>query len=165
MGVTRADAPLEFAFKSVSRMHNGGIVYNLDSMESAKWLRSPDVMKSFLEHFGDQASCMKVHTYSTLAEFIPVACKPDNSSYLRITEGTNNLDPNVIEEAHWIKPPECRVKGQKVAHLILRFNDPWAANRAICNGHSQQTSHGKETDLGTTPMPEMPEDRSSSPCQ
>ncbi|GBE85933.1 hypothetical protein SCP_0804570 [Sparassis crispa] len=91
-------------------------------------------MKSFLKHFGDQASRVKVHMYSVLIEFVPVACNPDNSGYLRVIEGSNNLNPNVIEEAHWIKPPECRAKGQKVAHLIVRFNNLKAANRAICNG-------------------------------
>ncbi|GBE90125.1 hypothetical protein SCP_1801490 [Sparassis crispa] len=91
-------------------------------------------MKSFLEHFGDQVSRVKAHMYSVLTEFVPVACNPDNSGYLRVIEGSNNLNPNVIEEARWIKPPERRAKGQKVAHLIVRFNNPSAANRAICNG-------------------------------
>ncbi|KAL6298153.1 hypothetical protein BKA93DRAFT_744704, partial [Sparassis latifolia] len=133
MGVTRSDAPPDFKFKSVNCMCNGGIAYTLDSPESAKWLRTPDVMKSFLKHFGDQASRVKVHMYSVLIEFVPVACNPDNSGYLRVIEGSNNLNPNVIEEARWIKPPECRAKGQKVTHLIVRFNNPKATNRAICN--------------------------------
>ncbi|KAL6303201.1 hypothetical protein BKA93DRAFT_693639, partial [Sparassis latifolia] len=111
-------------------LHNGGIMYDLDSLESAKWLHS----SIFLAHFGDQASCMKVHTYSTLAEFVPIACNSDSHDYLRFVEGNNNLDPGVIEEAHWIKAPERRTKGQKVAHLILRFNSPQAANRAVRDG-------------------------------
>ncbi|KAL6305583.1 hypothetical protein BKA93DRAFT_845857, partial [Sparassis latifolia] len=131
MGVARADAPSDFKFKSVHYMRNGGITYTLDSPESAKWLRRSDVMKSFLEHFGDQASRVKIHLHSVLAEFVPVACNPSNSNYLQVVEGFNNLDPNSIEEARWIKPPERRAKGQKVAHLILRFNSPTAANRSI----------------------------------
>ncbi|GBE78935.1 hypothetical protein SCP_0201320 [Sparassis crispa] len=134
MGIKASDAPPSFAFCSCKKLRNGGVVYNMNSPTSAKWLRSTDIMKTFLDHFSGGNCQLKTHTYAIIAEFVPIACRPDEPHYPRIIESRNNYDPGDIESAQWIKPPERQSEGQCKAHLIIRFTNPKSANSALRQG-------------------------------
>jgi hypothetical protein len=69
-----------------------------------------------------------------IAEYVPVSFAPDTKSALERVECDSGLEPGAIREARYIKKPERRAQGQRVAHVMVGFTSPEQANLAIRNG-------------------------------
>ncbi|TDL15063.1 hypothetical protein BD410DRAFT_845503 [Rickenella mellea] len=89
MGMLAEDKPSNSSFLAARRLKNGGVVYDMSSPAAAAWLKSKDVMKAFLESFG---------------EFVPVTLDLENANACAEIEKDNNLPPLSILSAKWIKP-------------------------------------------------------------
>ena len=66
-----------------------------------------------------------------VAECVPVDCVPEEEK--RQIKELNGLEAGAVVEAKWIKPAAKRRHGQEVAHVLISFRTPQAANQAIRN--------------------------------
>lgn len=72
--------------------------------------------------------------YYTVAEFVPTTFDVGtNYAHLRV-EQDNALMTDTMAYSKYIKPQHLRASNQKVAHVIIRFNERKTANRAIEHG-------------------------------
>ncbi|KDQ52755.1 hypothetical protein JAAARDRAFT_112888, partial [Jaapia argillacea MUCL 33604] len=122
-------------FVGLVRLHNGGILFELNSAEAADWVRSNEVREHFLRQFNENAS-MKSRTFSLIARFIPLSFQPDIPSALREVKEANSdrIASGSLVRARWVKPVYRRDPTQTCGHVILVFSDVKAANTAILNG-------------------------------
>ncbi|OJT13952.1 hypothetical protein TRAPUB_9491 [Trametes pubescens] len=134
MGEATADAPAGLAFRGARKLQGGKVAYDMESAQSADWLKQPDVMKSFLAHYDGGQSALKVTTYYVIAEFVPVSFGPGDPVALRKAEHNSGLSDFDILSGRWIKPENRRSSTQRVAHAILHMRSPESANHAIRSG-------------------------------
>ena len=80
--------PTEVKLKSGILLRNGGLLLELSSDEAARWLRSEEVITSFLENLGSGAS-IKNRTYQVIVQFVPVVFDPTNDEDIRSFEEHN----------------------------------------------------------------------------
>ncbi|KAJ7140152.1 hypothetical protein C8R43DRAFT_892801, partial [Mycena crocata] len=76
-------------------------------------------------------SVYKQRLYNVVVQYVSVLFDPSQDGALHSVEGDNNIPRGALTKAHWIKPPERRYVGQKVAHAIFGFNEPAPANSFI----------------------------------
>jgi len=123
--------PLGIQFMSAKTLAKGDIVFDLDSPESAEWLRQDDVRLGFMQGFGAMSE-IKDREFSCVVENVPVGFHPSIESSSEV-ETINNLSPKSILLTRWIKPIERRFEGQRTAFMIFTFRTAEDANRAIQN--------------------------------
>ena len=116
--------------KATVLLRNGGLLVELDRAESADWLRDEANRSRILDNIGSGAS-IKNRTYQVIVQFIPVQFNPENEESLRYVETSNNLRPNAILKAEWIKPVKDRREGQRVATARFYFGDAKTANAVL----------------------------------
>lgn len=126
--------------KDVTLMRNGGLLLEFDSEQSANWLKREDISKRVLDNIGSGAR-IKNRSYQVIVQFVPVTFDPVDDTQLRAVETANGLDPKTILKAEWIKKPEDRKLGQKVATLRLYLKDAKSANEILLHGAH---IHGKK---------------------
>jgi len=125
--------PTEAEFISARKTTHGQVLYEVDSPETADWLRSPEGSKAFTAKFRSDVM-LAVKPFPTLVELVPIRLDIDNPSTLREVERKNSLPAGSIKSARWIKPIERRSPLQKRAHMTVDFLKPNSANLAIKNG-------------------------------
>ena len=125
--------PTEAKLKLVTLLRNGGLLLELNSPEMAQWLRSTDIIDRFLEGIGSGAS-IKNRTYQVIVSFTSILFNPEEDEQVREYEEHNNIRPNSIVKAEWIKPISERRAGQKVATLRMYHKDAESANSILKNG-------------------------------
>ncbi len=126
------DAKEERAFKSVTKLRNGGILYEMDSEESANWIRKPTNRSEFLKKFGTETE-IRDRNHHVLIDFVP--CATDVSMIgMEGIERENGWSGGVIADAKWMRPVALRKPGQKVALLRLTCQSTKTANLLIEQG-------------------------------
>jgi len=110
------------------KLNNGGIVYNLDKMETASWVRREK--NAFMARFGGTA-VVRDRATSVMVEFVPVVHSPDALAENRRIKRNSRLKDGSLTSTRWIKPLQRCALGQKAAHLIVCFKTNMAANEAI----------------------------------
>jgi hypothetical protein len=115
------------------KLRIGGVIYEMDTAESAKWLKREPNMASFLQVFS-ATSVIKHHAYSILAEYVPLSFDTNERTHLAEVERDNGLETKGILHARWIKPPHRRTAMQRTAHVILCLSQLAGANSAIWDG-------------------------------
>jgi hypothetical protein len=125
--------PSEIKLKSGTLLRNGGLLLELNSDEAAEWLRSEEVITSFLENVGSGAS-IKNRTYQVIVQFVPVGFDPADENDIRAYEEHNNIPAGSVAKAEWIKPIKDRKKDQKVATLRVYHRDAESANTILKQG-------------------------------
>ena len=95
----------------VRKLRNGGVIYEMGSLDAVQWLKSATNMTGFLQAFG-ATSVIKQRAYSTVVEYIPPTFKPEDHSQLEGIERENNLRTEEILSAHGIKPAHWQKSGQ-----------------------------------------------------
>ena len=125
--------PVEVKLKSGTLLRNGGLLLELNSDEAANWLKSDEVLTSFLENVGSGAS-VKNRTYQVIVQFVPVSFDPEDDEHIRAYEEHNNIANGSIAKAEWIKPVKDRKTGQKVATLRVYHRDAESANTILKQG-------------------------------
>ncbi|KAF9235754.1 hypothetical protein BU15DRAFT_22280, partial [Melanogaster broomeanus] len=116
--------------KAIFKLKNGGLIIELDSHLSAKWLKQENVRENFLLLLGTTAT-IKERTFPILIPFLPISSPIKDPDWLRALEMENGLVENDIAHARWIKPIEKRAPSQRVAHAIFQLSNPQAANILI----------------------------------
>ncbi|EIN05378.1 hypothetical protein PUNSTDRAFT_36080, partial [Punctularia strigosozonata HHB-11173 SS5] len=116
--------------RSVRKLRNGGIEFEVNSVASAIWLRITKVKASFVENFGDNAT-IKTRGYPILVESAPVRFNPEDPIEITRVERINGMDEGDILRARWIKAPARRYEGQQYAHLSIVLRTEKTANYAI----------------------------------
>ena len=125
--------PLEVKLKSGTLLRNGGLLLELNSDEAASWLKSDEIIASFLENVGSGAS-VKNRTYQVIVQFVPVSFDPAAEENIRTYEEHNNIAAGSVAKAEWIKPIKDRKKNQKVATLRVYHRDAESANAILKQG-------------------------------
>ena len=127
------EAPSDLRFVGARKRAAGTIILDLNTTQSANWLKKTDIRPLFMQQFSAR-STFKDHEYRVLAEFVPVTFSYDALAALERIEKDSGAAPGGLVRAEWAKLPEKRHALQRVAHLKLFFSSPEAANYAIRNG-------------------------------
>ncbi|PSR81449.1 hypothetical protein PHLCEN_2v6377 [Hermanssonia centrifuga] len=110
MGIQADDAPKkckEIYFASVVVLPRGGVVYEMDSRESADWIKKADVKAAFLEKYGRGLDVeMKDRLYLVVVDSVPIRLNIDDGVALRRIEGGNTIKEGSIKKVRWFKKPE-----------------------------------------------------------
>ncbi|KAJ7156849.1 hypothetical protein C8R43DRAFT_883381, partial [Mycena crocata] len=122
------DAPPEGGTFVDAEVRRDSVLLHLKSKSAAEWLRANIAL--FLIAMGG-TSVYKRRLYNVVVEYVGVLFDPSQDGALHLVEGDNNMVPGAISKAHWIKPPERRYVGQKVAHAVFGFSEPTPANTFI----------------------------------
>ena len=119
--------------QEINKLRNRGVVIQLASKEAANWLREPFNKVAFTEKL-DANAYIKDRTYPLVVPRVPISFDPQNQEHLREVETINNLAPNSVSKARWIKPMYRRHAKQTVAYATLSLNSANEANRLIRDG-------------------------------
>ncbi|KIJ53092.1 hypothetical protein M422DRAFT_242197 [Sphaerobolus stellatus SS14] len=115
------------------KLRNGGIVLEMTTRAGADKIKSAKAKEDFTNNFGADIQ-IKNRNHSVLVEHVPVSFQPDIQVELRKVEDVNRLEDYSLVSARWIKPPQRRTPGQRVAHLIVNAGSAVVANAIIRNG-------------------------------
>ncbi|KAG1786544.1 uncharacterized protein HD556DRAFT_1213353, partial [Suillus plorans] len=116
--------------KAVIQLRNGGIIMELNTEESAKWLRTAEARTKLTAalkipiNFRDQ-------TYALIVQYLPTTLHIDRPQFLRLVEEENLLKTDSLASIRWIKAPERRPPGQLTAFAMLQVSDPATANQLL----------------------------------
>ncbi|KAG2055667.1 hypothetical protein BDR06DRAFT_824445, partial [Suillus hirtellus] len=115
---------------SARRLPHGGILYELNSKDSASWFDTPANRSSFLEYFASNVT-IKERSFHVLMENVPISFTPDNPSAIDDIEKKAGFKARSIIKAKFIKPAHRRHPNQHTAHVVITFNLKTSANQAI----------------------------------
>ncbi|KAG1847161.1 hypothetical protein DFJ58DRAFT_639389, partial [Suillus subalutaceus] len=115
---------------SARKLPHGGILYELNSKNSAEWFNTPSNRSNFLERFGTNVA-IKDRSFHVLMENIPITFVSDSTAAIADIEKKAGLTLKSIIKARYIKPIARRSPNQRTAHVILTFKTRESANQAI----------------------------------
>jgi hypothetical protein len=118
-------------FIGAKKLANGGIVFDLDTEEAAKWIQANKI--TFLSKFSGTAT-IKNRALAVIVEYVPLSHSPDALAEMRKIERDSKLPTGSLLATRWIKPIHRRTAGQKSAHVIAKFATTEAANQSIRDG-------------------------------
>ncbi|KIJ06410.1 hypothetical protein PAXINDRAFT_158739 [Paxillus involutus ATCC 200175] len=130
LSYSNADGSPDLNIKAITKLKNGGLILELDSATSARWIREEENRDRFLNALGTPAE-MKNRVHSVIVPFVPISSPIEDTNWLRALELENNLPDDSINLAKWVKPKNKRAQNQRVAHVVLHFNDPHPANKVL----------------------------------
>lgn len=119
--------------RAIQRLHNGGLIIELDSENLANWLRSP-VGRLALESHLDSTAYIRDRTYAIVAQYLPIALDVTREDFPRLIERDNHLPPNSIASIRWIKPPQRRSPEQCFVFALMQVKDAATANDLLKEG-------------------------------
>ena len=129
MGTNEKDS--DELFIGVRKLANGGILFDMESLDSAKWIQ--DNKNAFIEKFSS-AAVVKERAISVIVKYVPIRHSPGALSECRKIEWDSRLPPNTITSTRWVKPIQHRTQGQQTAHIIAKFSTVKATNLSIRDG-------------------------------
>jgi len=94
----------------------------MNTKEAANWIKLVDIQKAFMAHF-DGTSNMHNKLYYVIAEFVPTTFNAGSSFAHTKVEEDNMIDRDTVAYLRYIKPAHLRNSNQRVAHVMLGFND------------------------------------------
>ena len=119
--------------QEINKLHNGGIVMQLQTKEAADWLREPSNEAAFIKELGTEAH-IKGRVYPILIPRVPLSFDPENEENLQEVESANDLPPKTISKAWWIKPAYRRHLRQQYTYATFSLSTAAEANRLIRDG-------------------------------
>ena len=119
--------------QEINKLRNGGVIIQLATKEAAEWLREPFNKVAFTKKL-DANAYIKERTYPLVVPRVPISFEPHNQEHLREVKTINNLAPNTVCKARWIKPLYRWHTKQTVAYATLSLNSANEANRLIRDG-------------------------------
>ncbi|KAG1889176.1 hypothetical protein F4604DRAFT_1542095, partial [Suillus subluteus] len=124
------DVPQDASFTSVRKLHHGGVIFEVDSVDTKVWLSCQSASQAFSENFGEE-TMIKDRTFQVIAEYVLTTFNPDSATSLTETEKSSKLRPGALTKAKWIKPLARHNPGQCSAFCTLSCKDRESANQAI----------------------------------
>ena len=119
-------------FVSVRKLRHGGLLYEMNSGDAAKWLLRDANMRAFKAKFGPEIE-FRARQYTVVFQGVPVGYQPCERSH-RELEKENGWKERDLLVTHWIKPVDKRKPNQQTAYLLAKFSNPERANAVILNG-------------------------------
>ncbi|KAJ7729998.1 hypothetical protein DFH07DRAFT_969314 [Mycena maculata] len=98
------------AFVGAQQVRSGAVLFHLNSVSAADWIRAPQRMAAFLSELGGTA-VYKPRLYSVVVEFVPTTFNPGLENTFHVIEDTNSIDRGELVQARYIKAPERRYAG------------------------------------------------------
>lgn len=126
---------------SARKLRHGGVIFEVDSIDTKAWISCQSNSKAFSENFGNE-TIIKDRTFQVIAEYVPTTFNLDSSTSLAETEKSNKLRPGSLIKVKWIKPLARRNPNQRTAFCTLSCKDRESANIAIRLG---LTIEGRKT--------------------
>ena len=75
----------------------------------------------------------KTRAFNILAFNVTLNLDPRNINHKEEINEVNGWEANTVSALRWVKPLDRRSPNQRSAHLVLSFNNPLSANRAIAS--------------------------------
>ncbi|KAI5993019.1 hypothetical protein EDD15DRAFT_2367813 [Pisolithus albus] len=119
--------------KSAVCLNNGNLLLELNSTEAANWMRDDPARRDLAESLGIDA-VVKEQTFPIVIPFFPVTHDVTDPTFLNAIELENDLPNDSIHSIRWVKNPEHRKPGQRVAHALLLTRNAAPANHLLRNG-------------------------------
>ena len=94
MKSTHDDIPEGIQFMGAKTLAKGDILFNMNSPESAEWIRKEGVRMEFMQGFGAMSE-IKDREHACVVENVPIGFHPSHESTLEV-EATNHLTPKSI---------------------------------------------------------------------
>jgi hypothetical protein len=118
-------------FIGAKELANGGIVFDLDTEEAARWIQANK--SAFISKFSGTAT-IKDRALTVIVEYVPLSHSPEALTEMRKIERDSKLLIGSLLVTRWIKPIHRRTAGQRSAHVIAKFATAEAANQSIRDG-------------------------------
>ena len=115
------------------KLAHGGLLLEFNSQAAVEQLDHAHARDIFLKGLGTSAY-VRPRRYNVIVYYVPLTFDTDDPEGMREIESTNSLPDQSIASMRWIKPPGRRSPRQLVAHAIIAFSDPKAANKALVEG-------------------------------
>jgi len=122
MGIEVADKPPGTAFIGAKKLKNSNVLYQLNSMDAGYWIKQTDVQKAFITNYSGTSNIQNKLHY-VIAEFMPTTFNVGSSYMHTKVEEDSGISNNMIAFSKYIKPPHLCNENQKVAHIIIGFNN------------------------------------------
>ncbi|KIO12103.1 hypothetical protein M404DRAFT_19940 [Pisolithus tinctorius Marx 270] len=119
--------------KSIAHLHNNCILLELNSQESAAWIKDMPCRTTFLEKIGGTVM-IKDRQYSIVIPFLHVNTDLENPDTLHEMENENNILTSSISCIKWIKDSTKCSPTQKAAHALTFITTPGTANCLLRDG-------------------------------
>ena len=121
-------------FVGVSKeKENMGVIFELNTIEVAVWMKDKRVMTAFLAKMGLMVD-FKMQTYEVVVDYVPVSFDVDQLADWKRVEQASGLRDSAIKEVKWIKPTHLRSENQRTAIAIFRLTTHEDANQIIESG-------------------------------
>ncbi|THU80242.1 hypothetical protein K435DRAFT_622630, partial [Dendrothele bispora CBS 962.96] len=117
----------------VRKLTGGRALCIFKSVEEALWLEAVGGLDDFAKAWAADMTA-KPNLYEVIVEFVPVQANLGDCYETMQIESDSNIEGGDLVRARWIKDPEQRSPGQRVAHASLHFRTRQAANKAIKDG-------------------------------
>ena len=112
-------------------------------MEAGLWIKQAEIQKAFVASYSGTPNIQNKLHY-VIAEFVLTTFNAGSSYAHAKIEEDSGLSSNRIVYSKYIKPSHLHKENQKVAHIIIGFNDYNTANHVIQGGLFIE---GKHTDV------------------
>lgn len=121
-----------FAIRAISILEKNAILFEFDSVDSAKRFQEYCEHNFLLARLCDSAK-IKPRTYRLIFKFVPCdgSFDPNNNDHIRYIEEDQCLPQGAIVSASWVKRPELRSPNQKTANLKVICSSAEFANHFI----------------------------------
>ena len=119
MKATHDNIPDAIQFMSTKTLAKGDILFDMDSLKSAEWIKKDGIHLEFMQGFGAMSK-IKDREHSCVIENMLISFHPSAKSTLKV-KTTNSLSSKSIMLTCWIKPIKHQFEGQRTAFMILTF--------------------------------------------
>ncbi|KAG5735418.1 hypothetical protein E4T56_gene12781 [Termitomyces sp. T112] len=120
-----------YEVKALTKLANGGLLLEMLSEEGAKWVKS---RKKEIEEVVRVGARVKKCTSLVIIKFVPITLDPELEEERATMKDVNDLTRGTLSLLRWIKPITERLEGQRVGHLIARFENEEDANKVTAMG-------------------------------
>ena len=127
------DAAPKLQLRSLFRLCNQGLILELTSADTARWVKDPTHRAEFMKRLGGKIR-LKERQYNVVVSFLPISTDINSPDTAQSIEVGNDLPDGTISKMHWIKDPSKRDRRQCVAHALFSITNPEAANKIIDQG-------------------------------
>jgi hypothetical protein len=124
--------------RGIHMRKSGDFILELDSpAAAARFIDYANEHIFLLSDLSPDAS-IKARSYSLIFKFVPCAGEfdPSDPKCIRRIEDIHGLKTGSIKAASWLKRPDRRAPGQRVATLKVNCTDPQTANTLLSEGTS-----------------------------
>lgn len=132
------DVPEEMGIRVTKVLDNGGVLIETTTSACAEWLQTPERARKFCDSFFP-GCYFQPRNFDLVIEFAPVSLDLNRDLVDLAVE--NGFDEDAFASAMWIKPPNQRKAGQRLAFFILRCKQGKVANKILLSGITWRGDH------------------------